>query len=297
MPDSTGRFGWRPYYDQEELDYECERLVTSFLKRKYGETRFPISTDDLSVMIEQETSYLDLYADLSVEGEDVEGLTEFYPNKKPSVKIARELSLDLLRYSRLRTTLAHEYGHVQFHTFLWELGPGKKSTPLWNLGKGKKSTPGILSKIHIQRRTYEQFRKRLASRYALQDSFPFPSNSAAPTFLTGYQPNAALKCKRSRIVDAPFSDWMEWQASYVSGAILMPLSPLRRVIRPDIGEGDSLNWLSSDSASAGELIAKVSTAFDVSPETARVRLEKLGFLQNTQSAHSVTRLSSTAPIT
>ena len=285
MPDSTGRFGWRPYYDQEELDYECERLVTGFLKRRYGEIRFPVSTDDLSVMLEQETSDLDLYADLSAEGDDVEGLTEFYPNKKPAVKIARELSFDVSSYSRLRTTLAHEYGHVKFHTFLW------------NLGTGKKPPPGILSKIPVQRRMYEQFRKRLASRQALNNSCTVSLNSAAPAVLTGHKPYAALRCSRSLIADAPFSDWMEWQAGYVSGAILMPLSPLRRAIRLDIREGDTQRWLSGDSDSAGEIIARVSTAFDVSTDVAKVRLEKLGFLQNTQSACSVTRHSSMVLIT
>jgi Zn-dependent peptidase ImmA (M78 family) len=234
-------------------------------------------------MIEQETSDLDLYADLSVEGEDVEGLTEFYRNKKPSVKIARELSLDLSRYSRLRTTLAHEYGHVKFHAFLGDLDLVKKSTS------------GVLSKIPVQRRRYQEFRERLASRYALHDSCPPLSNSAESTFLTGCEPDAAFRCKQSRMVDAPFSDWMEWQASYVSGAILMPLSSLRSVIRPDVGEGDSLNWLSSDSDSAKELVTRVSTAFDVSADTARIRLEKLGFLQNTQSGYSLNRLSATVP--
>ncbi|GEM_PF-353915 len=283
MPDSTGRFGWRPYYDQEELDYECERLVISFLKLRYGEIRFPVSTDDLSVMIEQETSDLDLYADLSAEGADVEGLTEFYPNKKPSVKIARELSTGVSRYAGLRTTLAHEYGHVKFHTFLWNLTPGKKS-------------PGVLSKIPVQRRTYEQFRKRIASRNALQDSSRLSSDSHAPALPTGREPYGALKCKRSRIADAPFSDWMEWQASYVSGAVLMPLSPLRNVINNESGKGDSLNWLSSHSEAAGELISSVATAFEVSIDAARVRLEKLGFLQNIQSAYSVTRLPLPVPL-
>ena len=181
---------------------------------------------------------------------------------------------------------------MKFHTFLWNLGPGGKSTLSWNLGPGRKSTSGILSKIPVQRRTYEQFRKRLASREALQDSGTIASNSVAPAFLSGCQPDIAFKCKRSRMVDAPFSDWMEWQASYVSGAILMPLSPLRSVIRPGIREGDSLNWLSSDSDSARQLIASVIKAFDVSTEAARIRLEKLGFLQNTQSVYSVTRRSS-----
>ena len=36
-----------------------------------------------------------------------------------AVVVARELSEDLARERRLRTTLAHELGHVWFHAFLW----------------------------------------------------------------------------------------------------------------------------------------------------------------------------------
>ena len=145
VTDETGRFRWRPYYDQEELDIECEQTVSGFLKRKYGEIHFPISTDDLTVMIEQDASELDLYADISGEGEDVEGLTDFFPHKRPAVKIAAELSLDDGRYHRLRITLAHEYGHVKFHTFLWDYNQTGKSTV--NLAK----------KLSIQRRKHTTF--------------------------------------------------------------------------------------------------------------------------------------------
>ncbi len=34
-------------------------------------------------------------------------------------------------------------------------------------------------------------------------------------------------CYRENIIDAPESDWTEWQAGWVSGAILMPASALR----------------------------------------------------------------------
>jgi len=117
--DTTGRFKWRPYYNQEELDNECEQIVSDFLTKKYGAIHFPLSTDDLSVLVERDTSDLDLFADLSRDGEDVEGTTDFFLDKKPAVRTARALSLDSSKQPRLRTTLAHEYGHVRFHNFLW----------------------------------------------------------------------------------------------------------------------------------------------------------------------------------
>ncbi len=50
--DTTGRFSQRPHYEPQELDRECEAIITKFLKDKYGKVEFPISTDDLTVLIE-----------------------------------------------------------------------------------------------------------------------------------------------------------------------------------------------------------------------------------------------------
>ena len=73
--DSTGRFSERPHYEPKELDRECENIVGKFLTRKYGKAAFPLSTDDLTQVIEREAEDLDLYADLSKYGADVEGVT------------------------------------------------------------------------------------------------------------------------------------------------------------------------------------------------------------------------------
>ncbi|MBN2238504.1 MAG: hypothetical protein JW712_01915 [Dehalococcoidales bacterium] len=128
VPDSTGRFRYRPYYERDELDIECERTVTRFLENRYDDCRYPVTTDDLAVMIEQDTSDLDMYADLSGMGADVEGFTDFFPDRQPAVKISKKLTLDSNREHRLRTTLAHEYAHVKFHSFLWELSRHEKPT-------------------------------------------------------------------------------------------------------------------------------------------------------------------------
>ncbi len=49
----------------------------------------------------------------------MEGVTDFCPGEKPTVRIAHQLSEEPRRENRLRTTLTHEYGHVKFHAFLW----------------------------------------------------------------------------------------------------------------------------------------------------------------------------------
>lgn len=120
VTDRTGRFAQRPHYLPDELDSECERVILAFLNKRYGKVEFPVKTDDLTVFIEEQAD-LDSYADLSAEGEGVEGVTEFRPGKRPVVKIADTLNSPHLE-NRLRTTLTHEYGHVHFHRFMFEDG-------------------------------------------------------------------------------------------------------------------------------------------------------------------------------
>lgn len=240
IADQAGRFRLRPYYDPEELDFECERIVSRFLERKYGVCCFPISTDDLAVMIEEDTSDLDLFADLSGLGEEVEGLTDFFPDRKPAVKISANLSLDDRKEHRLRTTLAHEYGHVKFHTFLWEL----------NRWESPDSTVICTGKYS---RLYRKFNRTV--------------------------PEINPRCKSSRIIDAPFEDWMEWQASYACGAFLMPFTPVKKMSEDFLKRYSDRYWLSADSDEATELSGIVAESFDVSKAAACVRLQKLGILQ------------------
>ncbi len=133
VPDRTGRFSQRPHYKPAELDRECENIITKFLVEKHGEAKFPVSTDDITLLIERDTDDLDLYADLSGYGNTVEGVTIFKPGGRPSVMISETLSGDDRYKNRLRTTLTHEYGHVHFHAYLWELEPPRadllKQTP------------------------------------------------------------------------------------------------------------------------------------------------------------------------
>lgn len=121
VPDRTGRFGQRPHFDPDELDYECEQIVSSFLKERCSAANYPITTNYLTILIERNVSDLDVYADLTAEGANVQGVTDFFPGKKPRVRIARDLSEQGWRENRLRTTLTHELGHVKFHNSLWDV--------------------------------------------------------------------------------------------------------------------------------------------------------------------------------
>jgi IrrE N-terminal-like domain len=133
--DTVHGFQDRPHYEPSELDTMFERTVTAFLKKKYGGIDFPIRTDDLTTLIEQEVSDLDQYADLTPYGSGVEGMTEFLRGKKPAVRISDTVH----KYeNRLRTTLTHEYGHVVLHSYLFamaerqlKLGPNQKPNAIY----------------------------------------------------------------------------------------------------------------------------------------------------------------------
>lgn len=231
--DRTGRFSQRPHYEPEELDCECENLITTFLKDRYGEAQFPVSTGDLSCLIERDTEDLDLYADLSAYGPDVQGLTVFHIGHKPSVKISTTLAEDDRRENRLRTTLTHEYGHVHFHAYLWELEPPR---------------PDLLSR----------------------------------------NPNADKQiCKRENILDAAQTDWMEWQAGYVCGALLMPVSRVRRLVGDYQQSHDLYGAIGLSDSHGRALVDAVQTAFQVSADAARVRLLKLGYLAEIGAGRSL----------
>ena len=113
--DTTGRFRQRPHYLNKELEQVCEDAIYRFLQARHGRVTFPISTADLTVLIEQNVADLDSYSELE---DDIDGLTDFFPRKKPRVKIAARLQEPRFE-NRLRTTLTHEYGHVILHGFMF----------------------------------------------------------------------------------------------------------------------------------------------------------------------------------
>jgi hypothetical protein len=227
VKDKTGRFAERPHYKQEELDQECEKIIRTYLQEKHSEVRFPVDTEDLKSLIERDTHELDCYADLSEHGADVEGVTEFFMGKKPIVRISSRLTEDVRLENRLRTTLTHEYGHVNFHAYLFRLN----------------QTQGQLFQAQAPQR---------------------------------------LISKRENIIDAPQSDWMEWQAGYVCGAILMPVTFIRKLATDFVTSRNHFGPISPQSEKGREIIDLVVREFRVSQDAARVRLLKLGILGHEQ---------------
>jgi len=222
--DPKGRFPERPYYTNDELDRECERLVRDLHRKRNQEARPRITTDELHLLIELNDASLDSSADLTIYGDDVEGVTAFHPDRDPEVAISDRLANDPRRENRLRTTLAHEFGHVHFHRHLW----------------AGKFQHGEL----FDRRSHE---------------------------------NKAI-CKRDTIIQAANYDWMEWQAGYVSGAILMPVTSIRRLVSDYCQERDLHAAVAVRSDHGRQIVGAVMETFQVSEEAAQVRLKVLKLL-------------------
>lgn len=87
-----------------------------------------------------------------------------------------------------------------------------------------------------------------------------------------------IVCKRDKMVEAPFVDWMEWQACYASGAFLMPKSAIGQLVEEFRRENSIAGEITVAHEFYAPLIERVKDRFQVSGDASRVRLIKLGFL-------------------
>jgi copper homeostasis protein CutC len=62
--DTSGRFQQRPHYTDSELEQICEDAICTCLRERHGRAVSPVSTADLTVLLEQHVDDLDSYGDL-----------------------------------------------------------------------------------------------------------------------------------------------------------------------------------------------------------------------------------------
>ena len=136
------------------------------------------------------------------------------------MQIDRKLRLEFRRANRYRTTLAHEYGHLLLHAWL-----------------------------------YDHFECELKNREPLRC----------------YSQTVRASIDR-------LTDWMEWQAGYVCGALLMPKRRVDLLAAAFSKECGLSMPVKADTSDAQALAMRLTDLFDVSRDAARVRLLKLGHL-------------------
>jgi hypothetical protein len=109
------------YYTREQLDELCEQIIVGFCMERYGQELNPIPTEALLQLLEEHAHDVDQTADLP---DGINGVTEYYWDRKPTVKIDARLTNQHWREVRRRTTICHECGHAIQHAPLWlALGP------------------------------------------------------------------------------------------------------------------------------------------------------------------------------
>lgn len=89
---------------------------------------------------------------------------------------------------------------------------------------------------------------------------------------------ACWTCHRDTIETAPENDWMEWQAAYIGGALLMPRSYLFDWASEIAMREGKTPPLHVDSDLGQAMIARIVRRCRVSEQAARVRFLRLGLL-------------------
>jgi len=84
------------------------------------------------------------------------------------------------------------------------------------------------------------------------------------------------QCHRDTIIEAHARDWMEWQAGFVCGAILMPISHVQGILNSIAEHNGQYEPALINTPHANGLINTLADTYHVSKDAARVRLERMG---------------------
>lgn len=176
----------------------------------------------------------------------------------------------------LATFIEREAQDLDLYADLSEYGTGVEGITIF--------LPGSRPKVKIDRTLSENETRRNRLRTTLTHEFGhvhfhaylFDEKAKSVDLFQANpgNPDTVQVCKRETILDARQSDWMEWQAGHVCGAILMPASVVRRFVKETVVDLGDIAL----TALEGKLIAAMMHRFEVSAEAARVRLGRLGLV-------------------
>lgn len=98
-----------------------------------------------------------------------------------------------------------------------------------------------------------------------------------PDLFLGSVKARPIICKRDTIVAAKKTDWMEWQAGYACGALLMPASAVKAMVGAYQKETGIYGPIAAASQQGRAMIDLMVENFQVSRDAARVRLNVLKY--------------------
>ena len=161
--------------------------------------------------------------------------------------------------------LSHEEGEVEGVT---EFRPGRR--PLVSIANS-------LSAPNMENRLRTTLTHEFGHVYFHQ--FMFDTQAQSGSLFPTEPKGRVNKCNRASIVNAAETDWMEWQAGYACGAILIPFGALIATVQAFRAENDlEYSNLALGTDAGQKLVVRVSTEFQTSKDAARVRLLKKGIL-------------------
>lgn len=164
-------------------------------------------------------------------------------------------------------------------------GPGVDGATQFRVGlKPRVRVAGELGALLGQGRREHRLRTTLSHEYGhvMLHRRLYDGKAASPGLLDH------PVCKRDTMLQAPGVDWMEWQAGYCCGALLVPITHLRKLVSEHLeARGIHARSVRRDTPRAGELIYAVSKTFFVSTKAARVRLDRLGYLTDHEADASL----------
>jgi hypothetical protein len=166
--------------------------------------------------------------------------------------------------------LSHEEGEVEGVT---EFRPGQR--PLVSISER-------LSAPHLENRLRTTLTHEFGHVYFHQ--FLFETQGQTASLFPDERRVQANRCKRANMESAPETDWMEWQAGYACGALLMPVTALIEVVQTfrSVNRLPFAN-LGVKSDAGQRLIELVASTFQTSRDAARVRLVKKEILAEVSS--------------
>jgi Zn-dependent peptidase ImmA (M78 family) len=180
---------------------------------------------------------------------------------------------DLIRLIEEKTSDFDQYADLS------EDGPDVEGVTRFK--RKQKPEVAISARLSEDNRRSNRFRTTLAHELAhahLHDHL-YQETVAQPDLWKSERTLHKVVCHRDSITDAKTSDWLEWQACYASGAVLMP----RRVVRSAMADFAREHGLKGGAVWTKDALAKgaietVRDRFQVSFEAASVRLRVLGHL-------------------
>jgi len=131
--------------------------------------------------------------------------------------------------------------------------------------------------VRIARSLFEDTRRLHRFRFTLAHEYAHVVLHAPLYLRLGSAAREDHQCSGTDIEPLAVVDWMEWQASYAAGALLMPISRLRAVVSA-CSQSELRSATLIDESLGKNLQQRTSEAFLVSGDAARVRLTQLGYL-------------------